>query len=142
MKMADIIHIILLLVGLALLILGINLFIHSKKLLNTGIKTEATVIDNVPVQSESKNGSSILYTPVMEYKVKGDLKTYIPNSSSNPPAYEIGEKVPIVYSAKNPASPRIISFWGVYLGSNILFITGLPMLLTGAGYFLFKMGII
>ncbi|SJN36344.1 hypothetical protein FM107_08825 [Sphingobacterium sp. JB170] len=83
-----------------------------------------------------------MYAPLLEYAVKGEKKTYTPNARSNPPAYDIGEKVPIVYSPNNYQKVRIISYWGIYLGSNILFAFGLPILVIGAGYFLFKWGII
>ena len=140
--MADMIHAILVLIGLVLLALGIQMFFSSRKFMATGIKTEATVIDNIAMQSTDKNRTSILYAPLLEYVVKGEKKTYTPNARSNPPAYDIGEQVPIVYSPKNYQNVRIVSYWGIYLGSNILLAMGLPMLLIGVGYYLFKWGII
>lgn len=140
--MADMIHGILVLVGFVLLVLGIQLFISSCKFVANGIKTQATVIDNIAISSQSDAGTSIMYAPLLEYDVKSEKNTYTPNSRSNPPAYDIGEKVPIVYSKKNSQNVRIVSFWGVYLGSNIMFAFSLPMLLIGTGYFFFKWGII
>lgn len=140
--MADMIHGILVLVGFVLLVLGIQLFISSCKFVANGIKTQATVIDNIAISSQSDAGTSIMYAPLLEYDVKSEKNTYTPNSRSNPPAYDIGEKVPIVYSRKNSQNVRIVSFWGVYLGRNILFAFSLPMLLIGTGYFFFKWGII
>lgn len=136
------IHGILVLIGMVLVLLGTQLFFSSRKFRKTGIKTQATVIDNMAVQSRDDNGTSIMYTPLLEYEVKGERKTYVPNAQSNPPAYGIGEKVPIVYSPKNYQNVRIISYWGIYFVSNILFALGLPMLLIGGGYFLFKWGVI
>lgn len=140
--MADMIHGILVLVGFVLLALAILLFISSRKFVANGIKTQATVIDNIAISSQSDGGTSIMYAPLLKYDVKSEKNTYTPNSRSNPPAYDIGEKVPIVYSKKNSQNVRIVSFWGVYLGSNILFAFSLPMLFIGVGYFLFKWGII
>ena len=140
--MANTIHGILVLIGFVLLLLGIKMFINSRKFLATGIKTEATVIDNIALQSTSRSSTSMMYAPLLEYDVKGKKKTYTPNARSNPPTYDIGEKVPVVYSAKNAQNIRIISFWGIYLGSTILLAFSLPMLLIGSGYFMFKWGII
>lgn len=142
MKMITVIHGIILIVGLVLLVLGVQLFMSSRKFLETGVKTKATVIENIAVRSQGSNHTYTMYAPLLEYEVKGKKKTYTPNARSNPPAYDIGDKVPIVYSAKNSQNVRIISYWGVYLGSNILLAIGLPMLLIGGGYFLFKIGII
>lgn len=136
------IHGILVVLGLVLLALGVGLFISSRKFLADGIKTEATVIDNIALESTDNNRKSIMYAPLLQYDVKGEKKTYTPNARSNPPAYNIGEKVPIVYSTKNYQNVRIVSYWGIYLGSNILLAFSLPTLLIGLGYFLFKWGII
>ena len=137
--MADIIHGILVMIGIVLLVLGTRLFISSRTFRETGIKTQATVIDNLPGQSED---GVMMYTSLLEYDVKGVKKTYTPNAQSNPPAYDIGEKVAIVYSPKNNHNVRIVSYWGIYLSSTILFALGLPLLVIGGGYFLFKWGII
>ncbi|GAA4442312.1 hypothetical protein GCM10023091_28890 [Ravibacter arvi] len=136
--MSDLIHGILLVLGLVLVVLGGRLFIASRNLLATGTKTYATVIDNVRTQSRDGHGTSVMYAPVFEYEANGQKKTYVPNTRSNPPAYDVGEKVPIVYSSENASHVRIVSFWGIYLGANILFAMGLPMILLGGGYFLFK----
>ncbi len=96
MKMADLIHGILFLIGSVLLVLAVYLYLSSRRFLATGIKTQATVVENIPVR----------------------------------------------YSPKNSSNVRIVSFWGIYLGTNILLILGLPMFMIGSGYFLFKTGII
>lgn len=140
--MADIIHSILVIVGLALLVIGVKLFTTSRKFVKSGIKTNATVVDNIPMQSTSNNGTIIMYAPLLEYDVKGKIKNYTPNARSNPPAYDIGEKVAIVYSSKNSQNVRIVSYWGIYLGSNITIALGLPIFIIGVGYFLFKSGLI
>lgn len=142
MKMATILHGILLLIGAVLLLLGLVLFFSARKFRDKGVKTQATVIDNIPSRSTDDHGTSQLYTPLLEYSIGGKTFTYTPNSRSNPPAYDIGEKVPIVYRPDNHHDVRIVGYWGIYLGSNILFAFGLPMFLIGLGYFLFKYGII
>ncbi|MGO1245160.1 MAG: DUF3592 domain-containing protein [Sphingobacterium sp.] len=140
--MGVVIHGLLVLIGLALVALGIQFFLSSRNFRETGVRTLATVRDNIAMESRNNSGTSIMYAPLLEYAVKGEKKTYTPNARSNPPAYDIGEKVPIVYSPNNYQKVRIISYWGIYLGSNILFAFGLPILVIGAGYFLFKWGII
>ena len=136
--MTFLIHAILVLIGLVLIIIGIHLFLTSRHFRNTGVKTMATVIENIALQSRDNEGTSVMYAPLLECIVKGEKKTYTPNARSNPPAYHIGEKVAIVYSPENYQNVRIVSYWGIFLGSNILLGMGLPMFLIGAGYFLFK----
>lgn len=140
--MTDIVHGGLFIIGLALFMFGIGLFLSSRKFITNGIKTQATVIENIPTQSRDQSGNAIMYTPLLEYEANGKKMNYTPNTRSNPPAYNIGEKVLIVYSPKNAFHVRMVSFWGIYLGSNILLAMGLPMILLGGGYFLFKWGCI
>lgn len=138
--MAVMIHGILALLGVVLLALGIKLFISSREFVAKGIKTTATVIDNVGIESD--DNKSVMYSPMLEYQVAGETKKYMPNMRANPPSYDIGEQVQIVYRPNNHQDVRILSYWGVYLGTIILLIFSLPILIIGAGYFLFKWGFI
>ncbi len=136
--MAITIHAILLILGGALLVLGILSYSSSRRLIMNGAKIESTVIENIPVRG-SEGGT--MYKPLLEYQLNGKVQTFSPNASSNPPAYRIGEKVTLIYDG-NTGDLRILSYWGVYLASNVLLAFALPMLLIGGGYFLFKAGII
>jgi len=137
--MAIAIHLILLLIGLALLVTGILSFIGSRRLNTGGYTVEATVVENIP-SHESEGGT--MYTPLMVYHIGDKKKTFSPSARSNPPAYNIDEKVRLIYAPDNTDDVRIQSYWGLYLGSIILLAFALPMLVIGGGYFLFKAGII
>lgn len=139
MKMAIAIHTILLIIGLALLVLGIISFINARRLMTTGDLVQATVVENIPSRG---NEGGTMYTPLMEYSIDGSVRSFSPTARANPPAYAIGEKVSLIYDPHNSSDIRIRSYWGVYLGSNILLAVALPMILIGIGYFLFKAGII
>lgn len=137
--MAIAIHAILLLIGLSLLLLELMSYISSRRLIINGYRVEATVVKNIP--SRSSDGGT-MYTPMMTYGVNGKAETFSPNAKANPPVYNIGEKVTLIYDPNNARDLRIRSYWGIYLASNILLAFALPMLLIGGGYFLFKAGII
>lgn len=139
MKMATAIHMILLIIGLALLMLGIVSFSRARRLMTNGSLVQATVVENIP--SRGSEGGT-MYTPLMEYSIDGSVSSFSPTAKANPPAYAVGEKVNLIYDPNNNNDIRIRSYWGVYLGSNILLAMALPMVLIGIGYFLFKVGII
>jgi len=111
-------------------------------MLAKGVYGNAVVTENKLVRSTDEKGSSMMYQPVMEIKSGNQTFSYSPNFRSNPPQYKVGEKVPVVFEAANPQSARIVSFWGLHLGSLILMVFALPMLTIGGGYVLFKYGII
>ncbi len=140
--MSAIIHWSLLFLGLILLGFSISLYLKTKKMLAKGIYGNAVVTENKLVRSTDEKGSSMMYQPVMEIKSGNQTFSYSPNFRSNPPQYKVGEKVPVVFEAANPQSARIVSFWGLHLGSLILMVFALPMLTIGGGYVLFKYGII
>jgi len=137
--MATAIHTLILIIGLALLTLGIISFGRARRLMTNGSLVQATVVENIP--SRGSEGGT-MYTPLMEYSINGRVRSFSPTASANPPAYTIGEKVSLIYDPNNSHDIRIRSYWGVYLGSNILLAMALPMVLIGIGYFLFKAGII
>lgn len=142
MKMTDLIIGGLLLLGIGLFIGAIWQYTKTKTLLHTGTRTEATVIENVLVESESDHGTSMMYQPIMEYVVNGVQQKYVATVKSNPPSYAIGERVAIIYAEDNPQDVRIVSYWGLHLASIILLAFAMPMLTICGGYFLFKAGLI
>ncbi|MBV2227343.1 DUF3592 domain-containing protein [Sphingobacterium sp. NPDC055346] len=140
--MSAIIHWSLLFLGLILLGFSISLYLKTKKMLAKGVYGSAVVIENKLVRSTDEKGTSMMYQPVMEIKAGEKTYPFSPNFRSNPPQYKVGEKVPVVYEASEPQSARIVSYWGLHLGSIILMLFALPMLTIGTGYVLFKYGII
>ena len=60
--------------------------------------------------------------------------TYTSPIYSRPPAYDIGEKVKIVYNPKNKSQVKTISFWGLYRGMVILAMVASPLLIIGGCY--------
>lgn len=140
MKMTDSILGGLFLLGIGLLILAIWQYGKTKILLRTGVRTEATVTENLLVESD--HGKSMMYQPIMEYLVNGITQKYVSTMKSNPPAYAIGEKVAVIYAADNPQDARIVSYWGLHLTSIISLAFAMPLLTICGGYFLFKFGLI
>lgn len=132
----------LLLLGIGLLVMAIWQYTKTKTLLHTGIRTEATVVENVLVESVSDQGTSMMYQPIMEYVVNGIRQKYVATMKSNPPSYTIGEKVTIIYTETDPQDVRIVSYWGLHLASIILLAFAMPILTICGGYFLFKVGLI
>jgi len=62
---------------------------------------------------------------------------YTSGISSRPPAYEIGEKVKLIYSPQQIDDVKTISFWGLYRWSVILLMDASPLLVIGGAYLLY-----
>lgn len=132
--MTDSIHGIILLVGFLLLGFGIWQFGVSKKFQKEGIKTTATIIENIP----QKGRKGTTYTPVMTYEIYGHKYTYTSSVSSKPPAYYIGEEITIMYDKQDPENVKIYGYYGMFRNSMILFSLATPALIICGGYFLYK----
>lgn len=104
-------------------------------LLSNGIKTTATVTEFVVTRGENNN----MYAPVFEYTDRRlEVRTYTSKIKSYPAPYKIGEKVKIVYDKKKMDDMKIISFWGLYNGSVILFMIAGPFLVIGGAYLAYQ----
>lgn len=126
----------LFLIGIGLFYAAFSEFQKTKSLVSQGVKTTANVVSFETSQGENNT----LYKPTFEYTDKFlNKRTFESSIASSPPAYEIGEKVQIIYNPKNYDTVKTISFWGLYRGSVILAMIAAPFLIIGGSYLLYKL---
>lgn len=116
--------------GLFFLLAAVVLFTAGAYLYKTRIneaatftKTTGTVIELREVKGNAEVGTT--YKPILKYKDKNG-REYIYNSanSSDPPAYDVGERVEMFYNEANPEEAFINSVWEKWTGTIALFICG------------------
>jgi len=111
-----------------------NQYQKTQTLLKKGIKTTATVASFITSQGDS----GTMYKPVFEFTDRSqNLQTFESGISSKPAAYEIGEKVKIIYTPSKIDDAKTISFWGLYRGSVILAMIAAPLLIIGGSYLIY-----
>ena len=77
-------------------------FVFSKR-------TQATITDFI--KGSGSNGKGTVYRPTFKYTTDdGQEFTAYDKLGSNPPAYSVGQQVPIHYSRLNPRSAKITAF--------------------------------
>lgn len=87
----------------------------------TFTKTTGTVIELKEVKGNVDVGTT--YKPILKYKdKKGREFIYTSANSSDPPAYDVGEKVDMFYNEANPEEAFIDSVWEKWTGTAALFI--------------------
>jgi flagellar biogenesis protein FliO len=119
--------------GLGLLMLVITAVIcyNVKKFNAAAVKTSGTVVDLIAKGKRS-------YAPVVTYNDDAGVKhRFVSNVSSNPPGYEIGERIDIYYDPKNPDDAEIAG-WREYFAAIIIGGLGLVFSLTGLGYYIVR----
>ncbi len=130
------IHALLLLFGLVLLGIAGWRFQSTMRLLKTGERTKARVLELIPV--EGRDGGSTTYQPVFAFVTKANqVRRWAYEASSSPPEWEVGEEVDIVYNPNDPEQARVIGYWGLFVATIILTAIALPLLVIGSGYFVY-----
>lgn len=108
-------------IGLILLGGAFYLYQDKQAFLKKAEVTQGTVVELL--STKSKN--SISYCPVIEFITKTGKKIKISSSvSSNPPSYNVGENVEVLYDPINPNKADINGFSSLYLAPLILGIVG------------------
>lgn len=76
----------------------------SWKLQNEGITTTGTVIR---LEESSSEGGCCVYSPVVEFNANGQTYSFEGGNASDPPAYEVGELVDVIYTPSDPSTAQI-----------------------------------
>lgn len=122
--------------GLILAYVAYQHYQKTQKLLLDGIRTTAVVTQLVTNHDSDGN----TYTPIFEFKDRTHTtRTYRSPISSSPPAYQVGDKVKIIYDRKDTDNVKTVNFWGLYRVSVILSMIAAPLLIIGGSYLLYAL---
>lgn len=88
---------------------GVYAAYNSWTLEQNGQTTTGIVIDLE--ESSTNEGGCCVYSPVIEFQVNGQTYTFEGDNASDPPAYRVGETVPVLYDPADPNTAQI-NKWG------------------------------
>jgi hypothetical protein len=93
--------------------------VSTFRFLHRCIPATGTVVQLVPEIDREDN--SVTYRPTFHYVAK-DGQTYEvrSRSSSNPPAFVVGQTVPVLYEPSRPAEAKLNWFWDLW-GMSVAF---------------------
>ena len=116
----------------ALLALGASCYNRAASFRKTAVEAQGAVIGLREGLSTGAHGeSSTVYYPIIRFADKaGQDHTLYSSSGSDPPAYEVGERVSVLYDPANPKEAKVNSFTGLWLWPLLLGIIGGLDLLT------------
>ena len=117
------------LVGAGMLIGAMAWHSSTDRYLARASRAQGTVVAMLP--HYSNNSSPITYSPVIRFSNGSQDIQFNSSSSSNPPSYNIGATVPVVYLESNPYDAKIDSFFSLWGGSLIVGLAGGLFLLVG-----------
>lgn len=118
-----VIPLIFLLSGAGLLIAALVVLARTRAFLARAAETVGQVValdEELPLEA----GDPHTYRPIVSFQVAGTPIRFESMAHSNPPEYEIGASVRVLYDRDRPSEARIRSFVSLWL---------LPMILGGLG---------
>ena len=112
------------LVGGLLALIGVFLFIRTRIFIGKAQAVKGTVIQMVYSRGSSSSGGGG-YAPVYQFKTLDGQTIVIQDSlSSNPPRFQVGQEIDVLYESGNPQKARINKWMNLYF---------VPVLLGGMG---------
>jgi len=114
--------IVLLLLGLGCIILAVFLYQQDQAFARIAKTATGTVIDFKKIAHETTPGSintgyTYTYAPIIKFVTStGQAIQFTTPGSQNPPAYQIGDPVDVLYDPQNPNNAEIPG------GNNLLFL--------------------
>ena len=133
MKAVSIVKFLFTLIGLGLCAGAVFLYDDTRSFLAEAQQTEGTVID----LQVSRSSDSYTYRPVVRFTTPGgEAMEFVSSVGSNPPSYDRGETVDILYLPNSPRDARIGDFFSLWGAPLILGVLGSVFFLTGFGIIL------
>jgi hypothetical protein len=121
------------LVGGLLALIGVFLFIRTRIFIGNAQEVKGIVIQMVYSRSSSSSGSGGRYAPIYQFKTLDGQSIVIQDSlSSNPPRFQVGQEIDVLYETGNPQKARINKWMNLYF---------VPVLLGGMGLIFGGVGI-
>jgi len=77
----------------------------SWRLQNEGLTTTGSVVRLE--ESNSSEGGCCVYSPVIEFSANGQTHSFEGDNASDPPAYQVGEVVNVIYDPADPSTAQI-----------------------------------
>jgi hypothetical protein len=117
-------------IGGVLLVVALLLWNSTRDFLARAQSTRGAVVE----LREKRDDDGTTYTPVVRFSTAdGREITYAESFSTNPPAYDVGEEVEVLYLAEDSSNARIKGWTSLWLGVAICSGLGLIFTAIGAG---------
>jgi len=119
------------LAGAGMLAAAIALGTSTRLFIASAQHAEGTVIDILP--SRSSSGDSVLYSPVVAFTTADGREFEVRSSvASDPPGYQEGDKVTVLYTPDAPDHAQISGFFSLWGATMVMGILGTVFFCIGA----------
>lgn len=131
-KMLIFIGLLFILIGFAVLLGGIFSILKVRRQLAGSAKATGKVVGFGTIQGQR----GYLYCPQVEFQIPtGQTIKFQSEVGSQPPAYNIGQQVQVVYQTSNPSKAEIDSAMALWFAPGCMSLMGLAFLFMGVVLF-------
>ena len=123
-------------VGAGLLVVAGAMRANTRSFLAHASAAQGTV---VALQPRRSSDNSTTYAAVIRFKHGAQAIQFTSQTSSSPPAYSVGEIVPVLYLQTNPYEAKVDAFFSLWGGQLIVGFLGTVFLLVGGGMILLSL---
>lgn len=114
----------LIIVGLGLLILGWQAFTNTSQRMKNTVATQGTVVEIKPRLVNTNSGQRTFFYPIVEFRTaSGETIQFESEAGGNPSAYQIGDRVEVMYNSGQPQT-AFINSWELWLPATLFLGTG------------------
>lgn len=118
------------LIGGLLVLIGVFLFIRTRISIGKSQKAKGKVIQLVYIPGENGGG----YAPMYQFRtVDGKRIEILDELSTNPPQFQVGQEIDVLYESRNPEKARI---------NKSLYLYSVPLGVGGMGLIIVVMSLI
>lgn len=130
MKTLNILKYVFAIFGACMLAGAFAIYSSTASFLERSVSSQGTVVELI----RSRSSDSINYYPLVQFVTSdGQQVEFQSNSGSNPPLYDQGERVSVLYEPSSPQAAKINGFFSLWGGALIVSGIGLVFLLIGGG---------
>jgi Protein of unknown function (DUF3592) len=117
-------------VGSLSLLVALGSWIYLSHFIHVAMHATGIVIE---MREHTADNGDISYAPTFRFRDAAGVQHTVSSAvSESPPAYHVGDKVPVLYISSDPQSARIDSFWQIWalpiltaIGGGIFLLIGL-----------------
>ncbi|WP_294844617.1 DUF3592 domain-containing protein [uncultured Gilliamella sp.] len=126
--------------SIGILILVARQSIKQIDFINSSVSATGTIVDFEESYSKDSDGNrSVSYFPIFQFVDNQEqVRKVKSNVGSNPPAYEKGDEIEILYDPLNSNHAKINTFFSMWLGEMIFGIIGILLFLISISYFYYQ----
>ena len=106
--------------GIAMIVLGLILYCNERRFVHSAQHATGKII-----AMESRDES---FYPRFTFSLSDEIAS---NVGTNPPDFEVGQQVPVVYEARNPRTAKIATTFQIYGFSIVVEIVGMVFIAFG-----------